>query len=132
MLRVRIPAWVAGKAQARLNNALLDRRGAPGTWLVIERNWVPGDTLDVSLPMRLSLSPTPDSPAVQAVTYGPVVLSGGYGDRAAMPMPWLNTETLARTSEQPLMFRAATQSGAVTLIPIARMHHQHYNVYWLT
>jgi DUF1680 family protein len=131
-VRVRIPSWVAGRAQARLNGALLDSPARPGSWLVIERKWQAGDTLDVSLPMRLSLSPTPDDPAVQAVTYGPVVLSGGYGHRAAMPMPRLNTKSLALTSERPLMARAAANNHAVTLIPIARMQHQHYNVYWRT
>jgi DUF1680 family protein len=131
-VRVRIPSWVAGRAQARLNGALLDSPARPGSWLVIERKWQAGDTLDVSLPMRLRLSPTPDDPAVQAVTYGPVVLSGGYGHRAAMPMPRLNTKSLALTSERPLMARAAANNHAVTLIPIARMQHQHYNVYWRT
>jgi DUF1680 family protein len=131
-VRVRIPSWVAGRAQARLNGALLDSPARPGSWLVVHRKWRPGDTLDVSLPMRLSLSPTPDDPAVQAVTYGPVVLSGGYGHRAAMPMPRLNTKSLALTSERPLMARAAANNHAVTLIPIARMQHQHYNVYWRT
>jgi uncharacterized protein len=131
-VRVRIPSWVAGTAQARLNGVPLDTRAAPGSWLVIKRTWRPGDSLDVSLPMRLSLSPAPDNRAVQAVTYGPVVLSGAYGNRASMPMPQINTESLARTSQRPLEFRAAARGGAVTLTPIARMHHQHYNVYWRT
>ncbi len=82
--------------------------------------------------MRLALDSTPDDPAVQAVTYGPIVLSGAYGDTGAMPMPWLDTGSLTQTSTQPLMFRAGTRDGPVSLIPIARMHHQHYNVYWLT
>jgi uncharacterized protein len=131
-LRVRIPSWVAGRSQARLNGVLLDRPGSPGTWLGIERNWQPGDTLEVSLPMRIGLSPAPDDPAVQAVTYGPVVLSGAYGDGAATRMPRLDTTSLARTSKHPLTFSAATRDGPVTLLPIARMHHQRYNVYWLT
>jgi uncharacterized protein len=49
-----------------------------------------------------------------------------------MPMPRLNTKSLALTSERPLMARAAANNHAVTLIPIARMQHQHYNVYWRT
>jgi hypothetical protein len=31
-----------------------------------------------------------------------------------------------------LRFQATASGRPVTLIPIARMHHQHYNVYWLT
>ena len=57
-------------------------------------------------------------------------------------MPRLDTESLALTSQQPLMFSATTRgatirgktaaSDPVTLLPIARMQHQHYNVYWIT
>jgi uncharacterized protein len=131
-LRVRIPSWVAGTARARLNGARLDMPARPGSWLVVDRSWQAGDRLDVSLPMRLELSPAPDNPAVQAVTYGPVVLSGGYGGRAAMPMPKLATESLTLASEKPLTVLARAPDAEVTLVPIARMHHQHYNVYWLT
>ena len=150
-LRVRIPSWVAGPAQARLNGTRLAKPSAPGSWLVVERAWREGDCLEVSLPMRLSLDPTPDDPAVQAVTYGPVVLSGAYGPRAATAMPRLDTESLALTSQEPLKFSASTLGAGtpgprargrttrgaaarepVTLLPIARTQHQHYNVYWLT
>ena len=83
--------------------------------------------------MRLGLNAPPTEPAVQAVTYGPVVLSGGYGRRAAMPMPRLNTGRSTLTSERPLHVPGGRgRARPSTLIPIARMQHQHYNVYWLT
>ena len=131
-IRVRIPSWVAGRAQAWLNGTRLDDPGTPGSWLAVERNWQPGDGLEVSLPMRLSLNPTPDEPAVQAVTYGPVVLSGAYGADAATAMPRLDTGSVTATSQQPLTFEATAGGKPVTLIPIAQMQHQHYNAYWLT
>jgi hypothetical protein len=137
-IRVRVPSWVVGRARAWLNGVPLDKPGTPGSWLVVERNWRPGDCLLVSLPMRLTLNPTPDKPAVAAVTYGPVVLSGAYGKRTAAAMPQIDTGSLAMTSADPLTFEAtardqrAARNQPVTLIPIARMHHQHYNVYWLT
>jgi DUF1680 family protein len=131
-IRVRIPSWVAGRAQAWLNGARLDDPGTPGTWLAVERNWQPGDGLEVSLPMRLSLNPAPDDPAVQAVTYGPVVLSGAYGTDAATAMPRLDTGSVKATPRSPLTFEATASGRPVTLIPIAQMQHQHYSVYWLT
>ncbi len=131
-LRVRIPSWVAGTAHAWLNGARMHTRAAPGSWLVIERAWQTGDSVDVALPMQVTLNPTPDDPAVQAVTYGPIVLSGAYGDRQGLPVPWLNTGSLAQASGPPLMFQAEARGGPVTLTPIARTHHQHYNVYWRT
>ncbi|MGE5293024.1 MAG: glycoside hydrolase family 127 protein [Micromonosporaceae bacterium] len=132
VLRVRVPSWVDGQAKAWLNGVAVRGPAAPGTWLVIEKNWRPGDSLEVSLPMQLALSQAPDDPAVQAVTYGPVVLSGAYGDRDITQMPLLNTESVALTSTQPLTFQAITREGTVMLTPIARMHHQHFNVYWRT
>jgi uncharacterized protein len=131
-IRVRIPSWVAGRAQAWLNGGRLDDPGTPGSWLAVERNWQPGDGLEVSLPMGLSLNPTPDKPAVQAVTYGPVVLSGAYGTDAATAMPRLHTDSLELTAADPLTFMAGANNKPVKLIPIAQMQHQHYNVYWLT
>ncbi|MGH3404300.1 MAG: hypothetical protein ACRDRJ_17610, partial [Streptosporangiaceae bacterium] len=101
-------------------------------WLAVRRRWRAGDRLDVSLPMRLDLHPTPDDPAVQAVTYGPVVLNGAYGDRAITAMPKLDTGSLTPAGAGPLTFAARADGEPVTLIPTARTHHQHYNVYWRT
>ena len=82
--------------------------------------------------MELATNPTPDRPAVQAVTYGPIVLSGGYGGQGAMPMPRLDIGSLTMTSQRPLAFQARADGRPVQLIPIARMQHQHYNTYWST
>jgi uncharacterized protein len=131
-LRIRVPSWVAGTAKAWLNGTAVRAAATPGNWLVISRHWRTGDRLDVSLPMELTLNPAPDDPSVQAVTYGPVVLSGEYGDRAITQMPSLIAESLALTSARPLTAQATTRAGTVRLIPIARTHHQHFNVYWRT
>ena len=131
-VRVRIPGWAAAPARAWLDGREVPGRAAPGSWLVLDRAWQPGDTLRVGLPMTLATCPTPDRPAVQAVTYGPVVLSGGYGTEETMPMPRLDTGSVTMTSARPLTFQAVADGQPVRLIPIARMHHQHYNTYWRT
>ena len=69
---------------------------------------------------------------MQAVSYGPVVLSGGYGSQDAMPMPRLDIGSLTMTSERPLTFSVKADGRPVQLMPIARMQHEHYNTYWLT
>jgi len=131
-LRVRLPGWLAGPARAWVNGEPVAGPLTPGTWLAIERQWRPGDRVDVSLPMALALNPTPDRPAVQAVTYGPVVLTGGYGGVESMPMPRLSPGSVTRVPGPRLQFQAAAGGRPVPLIPVARMHHEHYNVYWLT
>ena len=131
-IRVRVPAWVAGTATATLNGRPAGGPARPGSWLPVRRHWRAGDRLDVSLPMRLQLHPTPDNPAVQAVTYGPVVLNGAYGDRALTAMPKLDTGSLTLAASRPVTVQATADGQPVTLIPTARTHHQHYTVYWQT
>jgi hypothetical protein len=131
-LRVRLPGWLASPARAWVNGEPVAGPLTPGTWLAIERQWRPGDRVDVSLPMALALNRTPDRPAVQAVTYGPVVLSGSYGGVESMPMPRLSPGSVTRVPGPRLQFQAAAGGRPVPLIPVARMHHEHYNVYWLT
>jgi hypothetical protein len=131
-LRVRMPSWVNGTPRIRLNGADVQPPARGGSWFSLSRQWQQGDTLDVSLPMKITLNPTPDDPSVQAVTYGPVVLAGGYGDRAQMTMPRLDTTSIRQTAAKPMAFTAKADGQAVTLTPISRTHHQHYTVYWLT
>ena len=49
-------------------------------------------------------------------------------------MPRLDPATLAPDLEAGPRseFSAAASGRTVQLIPVARMHHQHYNVYWIT
>lgn len=130
-LRVRIPGWVAGTPDVRVNDHPHSHGAEPGSWLSVRRRWRRGDVLEVTLPMALALNPTPDDSEVTAVTYGPVVLSGAYGDRAFMPMPRLDTGSVEQTGDN-LTFVAQADGQSVDLLPIARMHHQHYTVYWRT
>ncbi|MFJ2197458.1 beta-L-arabinofuranosidase domain-containing protein [Streptomyces violaceusniger] len=130
-LRVRIPSWAA-EARATLNGTTLADRPEPGSWLIIDRQWKTGDRVEVTLPMKLTFDPTPDDPDVQAVLYGPVVLAGAYGGRTGMTMPRLDKGSVVQSATSPMRFSATASGESVTLLPVARVHHQHYNVYWLT
>jgi hypothetical protein len=131
-LRVRIPAWTAGPPQARLNGRALRVTARAGGWLAVDRIWQRGDVLEVELPMRLNLEPTPDQPAVQAATYGPVVLAGDYGAGAGPGMPRLTTGSLTRDAGSQVAFAARAAGRDVRLRPITRTQHEHYTVYWQT
>ncbi|WP_369386898.1 beta-L-arabinofuranosidase domain-containing protein [Streptomyces sp. CG1] len=130
-LLVRIPGWASG-ARVRLNGRTLPDRPAAGSRLSLDRLWRAGDRVEVSLPMRTTMAATPDNPDVQAVLHGPVVLAGAYGATASRWMPRLDTATVRQASADPLRFTATVDDETVTLLPIARVHHQYYNVYWLT
>jgi len=131
-VRVRIPAWIAGIALATVNGRRAGSPAPPGSWLAVRRRWRAGDRLEITLPMRLELNPAPDDPAVQAVSYGPAVLNGTYGKRKITAMPKLDTASLKLIAAQPLTVQAQADGRPVMLIPTARTHHQHYNVYWRT
>ena len=130
-LLVRIPAWAAG-ARVRLNGRTLPDRPQPGSWLSLDRVWRRNDRVEVELPLRTTVEATPDDPDVRAVLHGPVVLAGAYGDVATPWMPRLDTASIRRASASPLRLTAEADGETVTLLPVARVHHQHYNVYWLT
>jgi DUF1680 family protein len=138
-LRVRVPAWVDGLPVVMLNGALVPVAAAlpisgpiAGGWVAIRRRWQAGDVLAVTLPMRLAFEPTPDHPTVQAVTYGPVVLSGVYPANPGPLTPLLETGSVQQTATQPMTFGATSAGQPVTLIPISRAAHDYYSVYWQT
>ena len=131
-LRVRVPKWVAGSPAVRLNGGLL--RGLPGVgpsgWIALRRRWQTGDLLEVTLPMELAVEPTPDHPAVQALIYGPVVLSGVYGSDPGSLTPQLEMASIHQTATQPMTFEAVADRKPVKMIPIARAAHEYYTTYW--
>jgi len=165
-LRVRVPGWTAGPPEVVLNGTPLRNAvvpaGSAGGWVVVSRHWQPGDWLTVTLPMSLTFNRAPDNPAVQAVSYGPVVLSGLYGasyaaagparDTTAAPstasppggvpgvtsnaqataLPVLDTTSVRRTTQNPMTFEATADAQRVTLIPVSRAQHKPYTVYWQT
>jgi hypothetical protein len=82
--------------------------------------------------MGLAFEPTPDHPSVQALTYGPIVLSGVYRSDPGPLTPVLEAASVRRTAGQPMAFGAVADSKPVRLIPVARAAHQYYSVYWQT
>ncbi|MCX5208864.1 glycoside hydrolase family 127 protein [Kitasatospora sp. NBC_00240] len=128
-MRVRIPGWTAG-ATLTVNGAPQNVASTPGSYAVLDRTWTPGDTVTVRLPMSVALRAANDDAGVQAVTYGPVVLSGAYGARdLGGRLPVLSTASIAATAT-PLKFTAAADGSTVDLIPFYDNHHQNYTVYW--
>ena len=131
-LRVRVPNWVARPPAVWLNGApITGLTGVgPSGWIALRRRWQTGDVLEVTLPMELAAEPTPDHPAVQALTYGPVVLSGVYGSDPGSLTPQLEMASIHRTTAQPMTFEAVADRKPVKLIPIARAAHEYYTTYW--
>ncbi|MFF1506510.1 beta-L-arabinofuranosidase domain-containing protein [Streptomyces sp. NPDC058326] len=130
-LRVRIPGWTTG-AVVSVNGVPQNIAAVPGTYATVTRAWTSGDTVTVRLPMRIVTRPANDDPAVAAVTYGPVVLSGDYGATALSSLPSLDTSSIRRTSSTALAFTATANGSAVALGPFHDAHGHNYTVYWNT
>ncbi|WP_405962347.1 glycoside hydrolase family 127 protein [Streptomyces sp. NBC_00723] len=130
-MRIRIPGWTTG-ATVSVNGVAQNIATTPGTYATLTRAWASGDTVTLRLPMRVVLRPAPDNANTAAVTYGPVVLAGDYGDSALSTLPLLNTAGITRTSSTSLAFTATAGGAAVDLGPFHDAHGFNYTVYWNT
>lgn len=142
-----------------MNGKPLEAFAAPNSYLVIDRTWRTGDTVRVSLPMKLRAEPTPDDATVQAVMYGPIVLAGRLGTEgltvatlrapptkprmvpefppnSAIAAPTLDTRAIDSnawmTRNAPLEFRTTGQKQDVVLAPLYKIMDERYAVYWKT
>ncbi|MET9823395.1 MULTISPECIES: glycoside hydrolase family 127 protein [unclassified Streptomyces] len=132
-LRIRVPGWLAagdGRAALTVNGRHAGARLQPGTYTTVTRHWRTGDRVELVLPRTPVWRPAPDNPHVKALSYGPLVLAGTYGDTPLATLPAIRPDTLRRTPGEPTRFTALTDGGRVSLRPFHEIHHQRYNVYW--
>ncbi|MEV0621968.1 beta-L-arabinofuranosidase domain-containing protein [Nonomuraea sp. NPDC050404] len=130
-MRVRIPAWTQG-ATISVNGVAQSVATTPGSYAALTRSWTSGDTVTVRLPMRVVMKAANDNANLQAVTYGPVVLSGNYGSTSLSAAPALTTASIARTSTSSLAFTATAGGANVNLGPFYDASNHNYVVYWNT
>ncbi|MFY1594640.1 beta-L-arabinofuranosidase domain-containing protein [Micromonospora sp. WMMD737] len=128
-MRIRIPGWTRG-ASVSVNGTPQNIATTPGSYASLTRPWASGDVVTIRLPMRVVMSAANDNAAVQAITYGPVVLSGNYGNTALSGLPALNTGSITRTSTSALAFTAVANGAPVALGPFHDAHGHNYTVYW--
>lgn len=76
-IALRIPGW-AQNPTISLNGREIDYDELAG-YATIRRHWSPGDRIDLTLPMRLSVVTMPDDPSIVAFRHGPLVLAADLG-----------------------------------------------------
>jgi uncharacterized protein len=79
---LRLPAWCPAPA-ARINGKAVGATRGTGGYLRLRRAWQAGDVVELDLPMKPRLEPTPDDPAVVALLQGPLVLAADLGPARA-------------------------------------------------
>jgi DUF1680 family protein/beta-xylosidase len=79
-LHLRHPAWVTAVGfKVTLNGEPVEVRSTPGSYATITREWHPGDTLAIELPMTTRLEALPSNSAYAAVMHGPILLAAKTG-----------------------------------------------------
>ncbi len=87
----RYPEWVSSGLVVKINGKQVSIKQSQGSYITLDRKWQNGDKLEVTFPMKLKLSATPDNPDVVSVSYGPIVLAAKMGTEGMQkPAPFSN------------------------------------------
>ena len=143
-VRIRTPRWTKTGIQLTLNGERLEIESRPGKYTVVNREWKNGDALEIVLPMSLRLESMPDNPKRSAIFYGPILLAGDIGspeedaNDALFKSPVFVTQGkdlnkwIEPIADRPLRFETngVGRPKDVTLLPLYKMHHRRYSVYW--
>ena len=153
-MHVRIPYWATKGVVIKVNGKVEKVTATPSSYVALRRRWKQGDKVEVSLPMHMHTSPTPDDGTIQAPMYGPLVLAARlgkeglthdaiYGPNAphmrhetpiAMPeavaedvhaMKWVEP-----VAGEKLKFRTVGQAKETELVPLYQLMDERYSVYW--
>ncbi|HMB91584.1 MAG TPA: beta-L-arabinofuranosidase domain-containing protein, partial [Rhodothermales bacterium] len=155
-VHVRHPSWAKGALEVQINGEPHEVASSPGSFLVLERTWQDGDTVDIIFPMKLRAEAMPDNPARVALLYGPIVLGGVLGTQD-MPEGGAFADSDVRYIEEPtpdvpvlvadlealetwvqpiagdpLTFHTVGvgRPQDVILKPFYRIHNERYSIYW--
>jgi hypothetical protein len=157
-LRIRVPYWATQGGTVKLNGRELESFAEPSSYFVLNRTWQDGDKVELTMPMSLHVHAMPDNEALQAVMYGPLVLTGRLGTEGLtkenlraeptkirqvpeykgkpIPAPEFKTKSQdARDWIEPvpgrsLEFRTVGQSKNIGLAPFYKLLDERYGVYW--
>jgi DUF1680 family protein len=148
-INLRVPYWVQG-GSVKINGTALPAFVGPSSYLTLNRAWKTGDKIELSLPMGLHIDSMPDDETIQAAMYGPLVLAGRFeavtkdmtyssygpkhGTQSHVPDIVADPGHLASWIEldakQPSTFRAVGQPQSFPRVPLYKVIHERYAVYW--
>lgn len=74
-IKLRVPPWAGQGFVVRLNGSAQNLAAAPGTYVSLRREWRPGDTIDIEIPLRFRVERAPDNRQVQSIFYGPTLMA---------------------------------------------------------
>jgi DUF1680 family protein len=150
-LRLRIPYWATSGVTVSVNGEAQHVSALPGSYALLEREWMQGDVVELHLPMSLHIDKAADDAKVQAAMYGPLVLAALLGTEGltvnalyegagpddedrGVAMPEVTAlgvwfEQAEASGTYSLRFRSKGQQPVHTLVPLAQIMDERYSVY---
>ncbi|MDQ0050182.1 DUF1680 family protein [Paenibacillus polymyxa] len=143
-IKLRCPHWAEQGMTITINGEEYTAETCPTSYVVIEREWKDGDTVEYGIPMTVRVEEMPDNPHRIAFMYGPLVLAGDLGpvvqesneERLLASVligsaDSLTTKLIADGNE-PNTFHMTDLGyiGDLQLRPFYQMYDRSYTVYW--
>ncbi len=143
-LKIRYPYWAEAGIEIKINGRRYKVKQEPSSFVCIQREWVTGDKVEVSMPFTLRTESMPDDPNRVAILYGPLVLAGFLGDVSDsnaydplyVPVFITNSERISEilqaVPDEVNTFRTVNigRPRDVILKPFYKTHDCRYSVYW--
>ncbi len=128
-IRLRVPRWAKEGFGVSINGVpeVVDVR--PGEYLSLNREWTPGDEVDISVPFNLRTEPTADDPDIGSLLYGPLVLVAESERDAYIELP-RDADSLARTLQRTDGALAFRMEDNTRLIPSYAASAIPYHAYY--
>ncbi|WDM22348.1 glycoside hydrolase family 127 protein [Paenibacillus polymyxa] len=143
-IKLRCPHWAEQGMMIKINGEEYVTEACPTSYVVMEREWSNGDTIEYDIPMTVRVEEMPDNPRRIAFMYGPLVLAGDLGpveqesneERLLASVligvsDSLTTKLIADGNE-PNTFHMTDLGyiGDLQLRPFYQMYDRSYTVYW--
>jgi len=143
-VHLRRPAWAGDGFGVSVNGgAFTDGSTPPSGYVVIDREWKTGDTIDLFLPMRLWTESFRDDPNRFAFLRGPLVLAAplasaqagevvlpGSGVLADALNPAPNSVNTFVGTSDVIRFPGQAADAATILEPFYKIYRERHQVYW--
>lgn len=136
-LMIRIPWWIAGKAQILVNEKEVFCTEQGGIFVPLERTWEDKDVVRIVLPRAVKAQALPDREDTVAFLYGPVVLAGLCEEERLLHVPDIAhpESVLVHDNEREWgswksTFRTVGQERGIRFIPLYEVGYDTYGIYF--
>ena len=134
---VRIPWWIAGKAQILINEKEVSCTEQGSAFVPLKRTWEDGDVVRIVLPRAVKAESLPDREDTVAFLYGPVVLAGLCEEERLLHVPDAEhpESILIHDNEREWgswksTFRTVGQERGIRFIPLYEVGYDTYGIYF--